>query len=551
MNIIKEYNDLKNREDNISSLVYGLQMLNECDGIVDEIILSNVIKDDVEDLINNPNEIFDTLSVIPYFLPEEIDNFRNTPVYSEVKVEYKIDRNKWLDNYRLLSNGIVSEENKEFTKQWLNELDELYTLLNKEYKENNNMGNINSLKQSILELGWNPELDFNMVTRNKVRDIMVNKLKNKYNKDIYDMSGFMDNIDDCIVSESADIEKKYPLFIVLTYVASGAARLITRFTKGIYSHAAISLESDLNRIYSYNVMDNGFAIESIDRYLNIDPNSNMAVYTILLNKDDLLKVKTKLDYFLLNKKNTKYSVLNILGVMINKPVELANDMICSQFVDYILKTVDIDITHKHSGLVTPNDLYIAMNPSVYKIFEGKMVDYDKKKVDRLVNSLIKKSISSKGIDISAPLKPLFVKEAKEFPVQFDNDGNLLIKRMKYLDIDHEYFKSHKLLLVYEDTNNIEGMKYELSKLWFLNNLLEKKLYSEKDETIRNNYHKSRSRILNDFNKYLKIVTSEENTFIFGDYYNNSPFSDATIKINSSTLHHGGKLLKNMSKLLMY
>lgn len=539
---------MKNRYDIIDSLVYSMNALNESTGVVDELIVSNVIKDDIDNLTSNVNDIFDSISVIPYFLPEEIDSFIQTPVYSENKVEYKKSMKKWLDSYRLLASGIINEDLKEQNKLWIEQLEDLYS----ELKNAPNIGMVNSIKQSILELGWNPEIDFDIDTRCKVRNVMVNKLKNKYSKEVHNLTPFLPVINEPTINESADSEKRYPLYILLTYVASGAAKIITRYTKGIYSHAAISLDSDLKRIYSYNIMDNGFAIESIDGYLSLDPNSNMAVYTVLLTKENLMKVKTKLDYFLLNKKKTKYSILNILGVMLNKPVELANDMICSQFVDYILKTIDIDITHKHSGLVTPNDLYLAMNPTIFKIFEGKMVDYDKKKVDKLVNSLIRKSISIKeGVDITSLLEPVLITEGKEFPVQFDNDGNLLIKRMKDLDIDHEYFKSHKLLLVYEKTNNIEGMKYELSKLWFLNNILEKKLYSEKDETVRNNYHKSRSRILNDFNKYLKIVTTEDNTFSFTDYYNNSPFSDVTIKINNSTLHHGGKLLKNISKLLMY
>lgn len=540
---------MKNRNDNIDALIYSLDSLKESNGVVDEILISNVIKDNINDLVCNTSEIFDSVSVIPYFLPEEIDNFRQTPVYSETKVEYKNNMNKWLESYRLLSNGIITDNLKEQTKIWIEQLEELYIEMNKA----SNTNTINSIKQSIVELGWNPELDFTIDTRCKVRNTMVEKLKNKYNKNVYDLSGFTSIVDDSPITESADDNKRrYPLYVLLTYVGSGLAKVITRYTKGIYSHAAISLDSDLERIYSYNVSDNGFAIESLKRYLSLDPNSNMCVYTILLTKEELLKVKVKLDYFLLNKKKTKYSVLNILGLLVNKPVELANDMICSQFVDYILKTVDIDVTHKNSGLVTPNDLYLAMNPSIFKIFEGKMVDYDKKKVDRLVNSLINRSISVKeGTDLTSVLEPIMITEAKEFPVQFDDDGNLLIKRMKDLDIDHEYFKSHKLLLVYEKTNNIEGMKYELSKLWFLNNILEKKLYSEKNETVRNNYHKSRARILNDFNKYLKIVTTEDNTFSFTDYYNNSPFSDVTIKINNSTLHHGGKLLKNISKLLMY
>ncbi len=118
------------------------------------------------------------------------------------------------------------------------------------------------------------------------------------------------------------------------------------------------------------------------------------------------------------------------------------------------------------------------------------------------------------------------------------------KVIQILDFDHKFSLSHKSLKLYEEIENLEGIKYELSKLWFLNNLLEKKIYSESDKSKKDGYHKSRARILNDFHKYSKIVNSKDKEFNFTDYYNNSPFSDVTIKINNSTLYHGGKLIKN-------
>lgn len=138
-----------------------------------------------------------------------------------------------------------------------------------------------------------------------------------------------------------------------------------------------------------------------------------------------------------------------------------------------------------------------------------------------------------------------LKEAKEFPVQFDKEGNLLIKNMKKIDFEHEYSKSHKLLLVYDKNNSYDGMKYEISKLWFLNSILEKRIYSKNTKiSSKNSYMKVRARILNDFNKYLKILTTNNPNFNFTEYYNNTPFSDATYKISKDTIS-GLLMLKKM------
>ncbi len=97
--------------------------------------------------------------------------------------------------------------------------------------------------------------------------------------------------------------------------------------------------------------------------------------------------------------------------------------------------------------------------------------------------------------------------------------------IQIIDFDHKFSQSHKLLKIYEESENLEGMKYELSKLWFLNNLLEKQIYSESDEDKKKEYHKSRARILNVFHKYSKLVNSKDKEFNFTTYYNNSPFND--------------------------
>ena len=101
-----------------------------------------------------------------------------------------------------------------------------------------------------------------------------------------------------------------------------------------------------------------------------------------------------------------------------------------------------------------------------------------------------------------------------------------------------------MLVSYEKTNNIEGMKYELCKLWFMNTLLEKKIYNNKKDD-KTKYHKARAKILNDFNYYLKYICKHDKDFNFTEYYNNTPFSDAATKIDKHTLKYGVRLIKSI------
>jgi hypothetical protein len=138
----------------------------------------------------------------------------------------------------------------------------------------------------------------------------------------------------------------------------------------------------------------------------------------------------------------------------------------------------------------------------------------------------------------------YIEEKKEFPVQFDDDGNLLIKSINKIDFEQEYSKSHKLLLSYEKSDNIEGIKFELARLWFLNQVLEQRLHDAKFKSSKDKYNKARARILNDFKKYLDLVVEKEQ-FNFAEYYDSTPFSNATYKINKSTLKYTGEFLKKL------
>ena len=150
------------------------------------------------------------------------------------------------------------------------------------------------------------------------------------------------------------------------------------------------------------------------------------------------------------------------------------------------------------------------------------------------------------LKVNNNIKESVITEAKDFPIQFDNSGNLLIAKSGDVDFEEEYSDSHKLLLAYEKSNNLNGMKYELCKLWYLNSLIERKIYAKGDKS--KDLYKVRARILNDFNKYLAIVNEQDKGFNFREYYSKTPFDDATIKVRSSTIKHTAAYIKNILKL---
>jgi hypothetical protein len=55
--------------------------------------------------------------------------------------------------------------------------------------------------------------------------------------------------------------------------------------------------------------------------------------------------------------------------------------------------------------------------------------------------------------------------------------------------------------------------------------------------------KSRAKIMNDFTIYLNEVNKNVPGFNFSEYYEQTPFGDAVIKISGSTLKYTAKYLK--------
>jgi hypothetical protein len=98
---------------------------------------------------------------------------------------------------------------------------------------------------------------------------------------------------------------------------------------------------------------------------------------------------------------------------------------------------------------------------------------------------------------------------------------------------------------YRNANNIEGIKYELAKLWFINDSIEKKLKKRLTNDEYKELINQRAICLNVFKLNLEYVMQAEKGFNFSDYYNSTPFSDNSIKITANTIKYSMKALTTL------
>lgn len=141
-------------------------------------------------------------------------------------------------------------------------------------------------------------------------------------------------------------------------------------------------------------------------------------------------------------------------------------------------------------------------------------------------------------------------QEKSIGFEFDARGNLFVKNfLKNKSYQSIYMESHRLLMEYDRANNIEGMKYELAKMYYLNLKISEDLIKQDRTKKDKELVKIRARVLNDFHKYLKVVLKNDKQFNFSNYYQRSEFCDDSFVITAPTLKHAGKYAKIAMKVL--
>ena len=63
------------------------------------------------------------------------------------------------------------------------------------------------------------------------------------------------------------------------------------------------------------------------------------------------------------------------------------NLVCSTFVDTILKSVNVHLNDKPTNLVKPDDLKGGNNEKQFDIFKGKIKDYDPEKASKIVEKM--------------------------------------------------------------------------------------------------------------------------------------------------------------------
>lgn len=404
------------------------------------------------------------------------------------------DQKRWQNSYKKMMTSGDAREYMQLAKFWKRMVTDTYNKL-QDAKKNNDSQSASKYTKTLIQYGWPPDINPNTATLNKASELTKSKIEGVLSKFIM--------ID--LTEDNEDIPEYKHSSPIIPYLY-----IMCTISGSKYNSLIISYNNDFS-----NAVEIGFDYSS-PHSSAVPMMQKISIFSITPQKCDV--------FMICNNNQTSFDIINKLYIS-NSP-------------DFDHYSSEIDVNNigglklflinlfSSAGFIFDNDKQF-----LYKIFNGTVLDYLEDKGEKCINllSALKMKYEKMGITEST---------TNEFPIEFDKDGNLLISKGHSIDFDGEYSRTHLALKMYEESNNITGMKYCICKLWYLNIILEDRIHDNRlDGATKAAYYKSRAKIMNDIKKYTPIILKKDPNFDILKTYQNSPFNNDKVVIKSSTLFY--------------
>lgn len=168
------------------------------------------------------------------------------------------------------------------------------------------------------------------------------------------------------------------IYIVLTYTGTWLSKVVKFYTRKDYSHVSISLDENLNNMYSfgrinpYNPFSCGFVKESprhgtFKRFNK----TKTKIYSLEVDEIQYEKIKKIIKDIQDNKNNYRFNLIGLFAVAFHLKIKRERYFYCAEFVKHVLDSscVKVDLPN----LIKPNDF--EKLDCLNEIYSGKLIDY--------------------------------------------------------------------------------------------------------------------------------------------------------------------------------
>ena len=163
------------------------------------------------------------------------------------------------------------------------------------------------------------------------------------------------------------------IYIILTHTGTALSTIIKYYTKDEFSHISISLDENLEEMYSfgrlnpYNPFWGGFVHESIKNgTFKRFKNTRTEIYSLNIENEQYERLVKIIKYFNKNKNKYSFNILGLACVSIKKKIKRKNNFYCAEFVKHVLKS---------AGVTSVSGLPKIIKPEDFKNIDGLNLEY--------------------------------------------------------------------------------------------------------------------------------------------------------------------------------
>jgi hypothetical protein len=175
--------------------------------------------------------------------------------------------------------------------------------------------------------------------------------------------------------------EKYSIYVILTRSNTLFSKLIQAVKKDEYTHAALSFEEDLSKMYSFGrkyaflPLVGRLGTENLEEgVFKKHDHLPGVVIEVKVNKWQYDRAKSLLDDFLENSAKYKYHYFGVVNHLLKREVTYDDKFLCSDFVYFILNKIGILSFQMSRNLVRPQNIFWGLSHNV--IFQGDLKEFN-------------------------------------------------------------------------------------------------------------------------------------------------------------------------------
>ena len=168
------------------------------------------------------------------------------------------------------------------------------------------------------------------------------------------------------------------VYFILTDTGTALSKIIRFFMKDEYAHVSISLDKNLNQMYSfgrinpYNPFYGGFIHEYIDKgTFKRFYKTKARILEFNVTEEQFRIVKTTISKFKRTNKDYKFNIIGLFAIYFNIKRQKEDYYYCAEFIKYVTENANLNL--ELPDLVRPENFKEIKGSTI--IYEGLLQKY--------------------------------------------------------------------------------------------------------------------------------------------------------------------------------